>query len=100
MASFMPLQSAIGGLYIGISCGVYMLLAGRIAGNSGALKSVLVGSFEATKGAFLIGLAGGGAALGALMPTAFEASKTVVGRENLGGARSSYFCSFVMRSRS
>ena len=42
-SDFLPLQSAIGGLFIGAACGVYMLSCGRIAGNSGVIKSLILG---------------------------------------------------------
>ena len=71
--SFMPLQSALGGVFIGTAAGAYMFFAGRIAGNSGALKSITVGPYEETKAAFVAGLAAAGAALGHLLPNAFEA---------------------------
>ena len=73
MDSFMPLQSVLGGLFIGSACGAYMLFAGRIAGNSGALKSITIGPLEETKAAFVVGLAVAGASFGVLLPTAFEA---------------------------
>ena len=71
--AFMPMQSALGGLFIGSACGAYMLFAGRVAGNSGALKSLTLGPFEATKMAFVAGLLVSGAALGKMLPGAFEA---------------------------
>lgn len=72
MSDFLPLQSAIGGLFIGAACGVYMLSCGRIAGNSGVIKSLILGpEVEPTKVAFLVGLLGGGAAMGNALPSAF-----------------------------
>ena len=73
MASFRPLEACIGGLFIGAACGAYMLIAGRIAGNSGALKSCLLGPREASKTAFIGGLIGGGVLMKALLPSCFEA---------------------------
>ena len=46
---FRPLQAAIGGLLIGIAVGMYMLLAKKIGGHSGMLKSLVVGPREASK---------------------------------------------------
>ena len=74
MASFRPLEACIGGLFIGVACGTYMLLAGRIAGNSGALKSIILGPREPTKLAFAGGLIIGGVLIKRLLPTAFEVS--------------------------
>ena len=57
---FMPADAISGGLFIGVGTGLYMLLAKRVAGNSGALKELVVGNPEAerdtTKLAFLLGL--------------------------------------------
>ena len=73
MAEFLPLQSIVGGLFIGAACGAYMLFSGRVAGNSGALKALILGPREPTKLAFLCGLLGGGVLMGSCLPSAFEA---------------------------
>ena len=49
-----------------------MWLARRVAGNSGALKAVVVGPREAAPMGFVGGLLAGGAAMGALRPSLFE----------------------------
>ena len=54
---FRPLQAAIGGLLIGTAVGMYMLLAKKIGGHSGMLKSLVVGPREASKLTYLLGLA-------------------------------------------
>lgn len=72
MRDFLPLESILGGIFIGAACGVYMLLAGRVAGNSGALKALILGPREPTKLTFLAGLASGGRLMGTLLPSAFE----------------------------
>ena len=73
MATFQPLAACIGGGFIGIACGAYMLFAGRIAGNSGALKAALLGPREPTKLAFLGGLAVAGLLMKWALPDCFEA---------------------------
>ena len=70
--AFLPLQAVVGGLFIGCASGVYMLAAGRIAGNSGTIKSLIVGPREATKLSFLTGLFGGGVLGASLLPSSFE----------------------------
>ena len=65
---FFPLQAALGGALIGTAVGGYMLLVGRTAGASGALRALLGGRRSghardpATVG-LVAGLVGGGAAM-------------------------------------
>jgi uncharacterized membrane protein YedE/YeeE len=75
-ATFAPLQAIIGGVFIGAACGLYMITTGRVAGNSGALKAFVRGGLqaEATKLTFLLGLCSGGAMMGSLLPSCFEAA--------------------------
>ena len=75
MATMMPLQACLGGLFIGAACGAYMILVGRIAGNSGVMKALVLGPREPTKIAFLGGLMGGGALMKTLLPGAFEVAR-------------------------
>merc|ERR1719473_1863023 len=74
MTEFLPVQSMLGGMFIGAACGCYMIATGRVAGNSGALKSLIVGgpSSDPGKMAFLGGLCSGGMLMGQLLPSAFE----------------------------
>ena len=58
MSVFLPLQSIIGGVFIGTACGIYMLVASRIAGNSTMIKSLILGPRELTKASFVGGLLG------------------------------------------
>lgn len=44
--SFSPVQALLGGLFLGTGSGLLMIFSGKIAGNSGALKSVVVGEFD------------------------------------------------------
>lgn len=76
MATFMPVQAMIGGTFIGAACGIYMLFAGRVAGNSGVIKEFVKNGLQAetTKIGFLLGLCGGGALMGSVLPQAFEAA--------------------------
>jgi hypothetical protein len=46
MASFSPIQAVLGGVFLGTGSGLLMLFSGKVAGNSGALKSVVVGEFD------------------------------------------------------
>jgi len=72
--AFVPLQAAVGGLFIGCASGLYMLFARRVAGNSGALKALVLGPRDPSKLSYLAGLVGGGALMAAALPSAFEAS--------------------------
>lgn len=71
---FRPLEAVVGGLFIGAACGIYMLTTGRIAGNSGALKSLVLGPMETTKVTFIGGLLLGGIYMKALLPTCFAST--------------------------
>ena len=73
MSTFRPLEAFIGGLFIGVACGVYMLFSRRIAGCSGALKALLLGPHETSKIAFTGGLLSGGALMKVLLPSSFSA---------------------------
>lgn len=75
-ATFAPIQAMIGGAFIGAACGMYMIFAGRVAGNSGALKAFVKSGFQAetTKITFLAGLISGGVIMGSVLPSAFEAA--------------------------
>ena len=48
-------------------------------GNSGALKSVVIGPFEASKLAYLLGLFSSGIVLSNLLPSCFETPPKVCG---------------------
>ena len=73
-SGFVPLQAMIGGLFIGIGSGSFMLLSGKVAGNSGALKAVMLGqATDVALLAFAFGLALAGVACVRLFPSyAFE----------------------------
>ena len=71
----MPLQACVGGLFIGAACGAYMILVGRIAGNSGVMKALVNGPREPAKIAFMAGLMAGGALMMRLLPGAFEVAR-------------------------
>ncbi|KAL1500531.1 hypothetical protein AB1Y20_013187 [Prymnesium parvum] len=71
MSVFRPLEAVLGGLMIGVASGLYMLLAGRIAGNSGALKALVLGE-RGVKLGYLFGLAGAGACMSFALPQAFD----------------------------
>ena len=71
---FVPAEAAAGGVFIGVACGMHMCLSGKIAGNSGALKTVvLLEDINGRAGFFIQGLLGGGVVAGCLMPGHFEA---------------------------
>lgn len=77
---FVPLQAVIGGTFIGIGSGSFMLLSGKIAGNSGALKAVALGqSSDIALLFFACGLALAGVACARLLPAyTFEMPTTDV----------------------
>jgi hypothetical protein len=54
--SWDPVNASLGGLFVGLASGVYMYSAHRVAGNSGALKAIVLGPREPTKLAFAAGL--------------------------------------------
>lgn len=77
MNSFAPLESLLGGILIGLSVTVMLLLHGRITGITG----IMVGAtFERASGdwlwraLFLAGLAVGGVLMAPVFPEAFPAS--------------------------
>ena len=71
---FVPAEAAAGGVFIGVACGLHMYLSGKIAGNSGALKAVLLLRDSDWREAFFLGgLLGGGSLVGFVMPGRFEA---------------------------
>ena len=72
-APFKPVEATIGGLLIGIAAGIYMLLAQRVAGNSGVLKAFIVGPRD-SKVAYLLGLAIAGVAMYHSEPQLFDQS--------------------------
>lgn len=70
---FTPLASALGGGLIGLSAGVLLLFAGRIAGISGILGGAFFMTGDrAWRFAFLAGLVVGGASLTAFLPSSFS----------------------------
>lgn len=75
MQNFTPLSGLVGGALIGIAAGLYLLAAGRLAGISGMLESVLrpqrAGAGVAL--AFLVGLPLGALATAFFWPSALLA---------------------------
>src|SRR5690606_8147242 len=72
---FTPLASTIGGVLIGVSAGVLLLFAGRIAGISGILGGVFLGKGDrAWRLAFLLGRLVGGFAVFAMARRPFSAT--------------------------
>ena len=69
--SFKPINAVLGGVLIGTGTGLYMLLSKRIAGNSGVLKSLIVGPRDA-KVAYIAGLVAAGILLNLAAPATFE----------------------------
>lgn len=73
MTEFTPIASSIGGLLIGLSAAMMLVLKGRIAGISGiigGLPSAPAGE-RPWRAAFMAGLLGGGALMFLLMPAQF-----------------------------
>ena len=79
MEHFTPGSALIGGLLIGLSANLMLLLNGRVAGISGILDGAFQqGSSERSlRWLFLIGLGAGGALLSLLYPTAFSGAVNV-----------------------
>ena len=71
---FKPLEAVLGGAFIGAASGMSMMAAGRVAGNSGALKSVVKGDADEWKLSYIIGLVAAGAAMSKAMPTLLEST--------------------------
>ena len=71
-SSFDPLAAVLGGLFIGVGTGIFMLVAHRIAGNSGALRAVVVGPRDGVKLAYCAGLVVAGVIMRAVLPENFE----------------------------
>jgi uncharacterized membrane protein YedE/YeeE len=70
--SFTPFESTVGGLLIGASASILLLLNGRVAGVSGIFGGFLrsVGEERAWRTAFLVGLLVAGLAFSWLRPSA------------------------------
>ena len=83
--SFVPFQACLGGVFIGVACGAYMYFAERVAGNSGALKALVVGPREPPQLAFLSGLAAAGALMSRLLPAALDPASSLSPTLLLGG---------------
>jgi uncharacterized membrane protein YedE/YeeE len=75
---FTPLASAIGGLLIGLSAAMMLVLKGRIAGISGIIGGLPSAPADERpwRAAFMAGLVGGGAVMFALMPAQFGTEPT------------------------
>ena len=69
--AFKPIDALLGGALIGTGSGAFMMLSKRIAGNSGVLKSLVIGPRD-TKVAYLAGLVVAGILLRITAPTLFE----------------------------
>jgi uncharacterized protein len=74
MHDFTPVASTIGGILIGLSAAIMLLLDGKIVGISGIFAGVLRPARGDTlwKASFLAGLIAGGFALRVLVPHAFD----------------------------
>ncbi len=68
--NFMPLHGLIGGVLIGLTAGLYLLVNGRTAGISGMVEDALKpgSSGQAVALAFLLGLPLGGLLVAAVAP--------------------------------
>jgi uncharacterized membrane protein YedE/YeeE len=77
MHDFTPLPALLGGVLIGLSAAVKLLLNGRIAGISGIAGGLLTPTRRELpwRAAFIIGLVAGGLLLALLYPAAFPAQK-------------------------
>ena len=74
---FKPVDAFIGGLLIGAGAGFYMLFTTRIAGNSGLLKTIVLGTVkvkeDAPKLLYMAGLIIAGIVFRFALPEAFDA---------------------------
>jgi len=69
---FAPGEAVLGGVFIGTAAGVLMLTTGKVAGNSGALKSLVVGPRDPSKLTYIFGLLSSGALLSSFLPSSFD----------------------------
>lgn len=78
MTEFTPLASSIGGLLIGLSAAMMLILKGRIAGISGIIGGIASAPAEERpwRFAFMGGLIAGGMMMVALMPAQFGSKPT------------------------
>lgn len=74
VVSFTPVSGLIGGVLIGISATLLLWLTGRVAGISGILAGLVTGTDRVWRGAFVLGLVGGGALVQLVAPTAIGSS--------------------------
>jgi len=73
MTEFTPIASSIGGLLIGLSAALMLVLKGRICGISGIIGGMpsAAPADRPWRAAFMAGLVGGGALMFVLMPAQF-----------------------------
>ena len=78
MTEFTPLASSLGGLLIGLSAAMMLILKGRIAGISGIIGGLASAPAEERpwRLAFMGGLLTGGVAMVAVMPEQFGSQPT------------------------
>lgn len=71
MQDFMPWHGLIGGIMIGLSAGMFLIMSGRISGISGILENIWQPSANdfGWSAAYLIGLPLGGFLIATLLPT-------------------------------
>jgi uncharacterized membrane protein YedE/YeeE len=74
VVNFTPISGLLGGALIGLSATLLLLLTGRVAGISGIVGGLLTGTDRAWRGAFVVGLMGGGALVQLIWPGAIGAS--------------------------
>src|SRR5437763_2057699 len=74
MHNFTPLVSLTGGIFIGVSASMMLLMEGRIAGISGIIAGLLkpVKGETAWKACFVAGLLAGGLLLRIVLPGAYD----------------------------
>jgi uncharacterized membrane protein YedE/YeeE len=78
MTDFTPIASLVGGIIIGVSASILLLLNGRIAGISGIVGGLLAPKAGETlwRLLFVAGLTAGGVAIAAVRPGAFAGTST------------------------
>ena len=72
-----PMQAVLGGLLIALACGAYMLIVRQVLNPTAALATIASGNLTTSGIACVVGLLGGGAVMGMLMPaTKFDEALT------------------------
>lgn len=72
MENFTPVASGLGGMLIGLSASLLLLINGRVAGISGIVGGLLQSGEKGWRAAFVAGLLVGGVVIHWALPSAFR----------------------------